>query len=132
MLSFFSIFHGKNFLPIAQRIGFQGKTKKKKVIEPEFVQSFIYFTYCSVNLCIYVVSLYFGIFSIYLLPELIILVERNYHTCNETIHTLSSSGFPTMLRSAEYISAEKHCGVSKCTDKLPSLESRVNHEGMLT
>lgn len=47
-------------------------------------------------------------------------------------NTLSSSGFPVMFRSAEYISAEKHCGVSKCTDKFPSLVSTVNHAGMLT
>lgn len=46
--------------------------------------------------------------------------------------TLSSSGLPTMLSSAEYISAEKHWGVSKCMDKLPSLVSTVNHAGMLT
>jgi len=48
------------------------------------------------------------------------------------VNTLSSSGFPGMWRSAEYISAEKHCGVSRCTAKLPSLVSTVNHAGMLT
>lgn len=46
--------------------------------------------------------------------------------------TLSSSGLPTILSSAEYISAEKHWGASKCTDKLPSLVSTANHAGMLT
>lgn len=60
---------------------------------------------------------------------------RKRKSCKENenkSHTLSSSGFPIMFRSAEYISAEKHCGVSKCTDKLPSLVSIVNHAGMLT
>ena len=58
--------------------------------------------------------------------------EQREDTVNLNEYTLSSSGFPAMLRSAEYISAEKHCGVSKWIDKLPSLVSTVNHAGMLT
>lgn len=45
--------------------------------------------------------------------------------------TLISSDAIERFKSTAYISAEKHCGVSKWTDKLPSRVSVVNHEGML-
>lgn len=45
--------------------------------------------------------------------------------------TLWSSEAPEIFKSMEYISAEKHCGVSKCIDKQPNRESAVNQAGML-
>lgn len=51
---------------------------------------------------------------------------------NKRPFTLSSSGRLPILRSAEYISAEKHRGVSRLIDKLPSPISTVNHGGMFT
>ncbi len=57
---------------------------------------------------------------------------QNKHKTSSRTFTFNSSDAPGTCKSAAYISAEKHWGVSKCTDMLPSLVSMVNHAGTLT